>query len=76
MTGAALSFTAGVLLLQQQAALPAPAWLWLLPCCAALAAWRRALVLPAACACSSAAPDANASAAAVMYDATRVPPRR
>ena len=50
MTGAALSFTAGVLLLQQQAALPAPAWLWLLPCCAALAAWRRALVLPAACA--------------------------
>ncbi|HZN85365.1 MAG TPA: DNA internalization-related competence protein ComEC/Rec2 [Burkholderiales bacterium] len=48
MTGAALAFTAGVLLLQQQAALPAPAWLLLLPCCAALAARRRALVLPAA----------------------------
>ena len=50
MTGAALSFTAGVLFLQQQAALPAPAWLALLPLLAALAAWRRALVLPAACA--------------------------
>ncbi len=50
MTGAALSFAVGVLLLQQQAGLPAPAWLALLPLCAALAAWRRALLLPAACA--------------------------
>jgi competence protein ComEC len=48
MTGAALAFTAGVLLLQQLAALPAPAWLALLPLCLALAAWRRALLLPAA----------------------------
>lgn len=48
MTGAALSFTAGVLLLQQLAALPAPAWLALLPLCLALAARRRALLLPAA----------------------------
>ena len=48
MTGAALSFTAGVLLLQQQASLPGPAWLLVLPLCAALAAWRRSLVLPAA----------------------------
>ena len=48
MTATALAFTAGVLLLQQQAALPAAGWLALLPACAALAAWRRALVLPAA----------------------------
>ena len=48
MTAAALAFTAGVLLLQQQAALPALAWLGALPACAALAAWRRALVVPAA----------------------------
>ncbi len=48
MTAAALAFAAGVLLLQQQAALPALAWLGALPACAALAAWRRALVVPAA----------------------------
>lgn len=48
MTAAALAFTAGVLLLQQQAALPAALWLAALPACAALAAWRRALVVPAA----------------------------
>src|SRR5574339_216616 len=48
MTGAALSFAAGVLLLQQQAILPHPAWLLVAPACAA-AAWRwRALRLPAA----------------------------
>jgi competence protein ComEC len=50
MTAAALAFTAGVLLLQQQAALPAWPWLAALPACAALAAWRRALLVPAACA--------------------------
>ena len=38
MTGAALAFTAGVLLLQQQAALPPAPWLALLPVCIALAA--------------------------------------
>jgi competence protein ComEC len=48
MTGVALAFAAGVLLLQQQAALPAPAWLALAPLCAALGAWRKALALPAA----------------------------
>ena len=48
MTAAALGFAAGVLLLQLQAALPAPLWLVLAPVCAALAAWRRALVVPAA----------------------------
>ncbi|MDA1117234.1 MAG: DNA internalization-related competence protein ComEC/Rec2 [Proteobacteria bacterium] len=48
MTGAALAFTAGVLLLQQQSALPTPAWLALFPVCVALAAWRRKLLLPAA----------------------------
>jgi competence protein ComEC len=48
MTGAAVAFAAGVLLLQQQAALPAVGWLALLPLCAALAAWRRALAMPAA----------------------------
>lgn len=48
MTGAALAFTAGVLLLQQQSALPAPAWLALFPVCVALVAWRRMLLLPAA----------------------------
>jgi competence protein ComEC len=36
MTGAALSFVAGVLLLQQQAALPHALWLLWLPACAAL----------------------------------------
>ena len=45
MTGAALAFTAGVLLLQQQAALPQAPWLVLIPVCAALAAWRRLLLV-------------------------------
>ena len=48
MTATALAFTAGVLLLQQQAALPAAGWLALLPACAALAPWRCALAIPAA----------------------------
>jgi competence protein ComEC len=48
MTAAALAFTAGVLLLQQQAALPPWPWLAVLAACAALAAWRRALLVPAA----------------------------
>ncbi|MEO8717935.1 MAG: DNA internalization-related competence protein ComEC/Rec2 [Burkholderiales bacterium] len=48
MTAAALAFTAGVLLLQQQAALPAAFWLTALPACAVLALWRRAFVVPAA----------------------------
>src|SRR5512134_2194746 len=48
MTGAALAFAAGVLLLQQLPALPSVGWLVLLPACAALAAWRRALAIPAA----------------------------
>ena len=48
MTGAAIAFAAGVLLLQQQAALPHALWLTLLPPCAALAAWRRWLLVPAA----------------------------
>jgi competence protein ComEC len=48
MTGAALSFAAGALLLQQQAALPHAAWLLLAPACAALAWWRRPLVPAAA----------------------------
>jgi competence protein ComEC len=48
MTGAALSFTAGVLLLQQQAALPARAWLVVLPLLIALGMRHRAFVLPAA----------------------------
>jgi competence protein ComEC len=48
MTGAALSFAAGAVLLQQQAALPHAAWLLFLPACAAAAWWRRSLVLPAA----------------------------
>jgi competence protein ComEC len=48
MTGGILAFAAGVLLLQQQSALPALAWLWAIPACVALAAWRRALLLPAA----------------------------
>jgi len=47
MTAAALAFTAGVLLLQQQAALPAALWLAALPFLLALAAWRRPFVVPA-----------------------------
>jgi competence protein ComEC len=48
MTGAAIAFAAGVLLLQQQASLPPPAWLALVPLLAALAWWRRVFLLPAA----------------------------
>lgn len=48
MTPALLAFAAGVLLLQAQADLPAAAWLWAAPVCAALAAWRRALLVPVA----------------------------
>jgi competence protein ComEC len=48
MTGAALAFAAGVLLLQQQAALPQALWLTLLPACISLAAWKRILLLPTA----------------------------
>ena len=48
MTGAALAFTAGVLLLQQQAALPQVLWLVLIPVSIALATWQRMLLLPAA----------------------------
>jgi competence protein ComEC len=48
MTGAALAFSFGVLLLQQQAALPQVPWLALLPVCIALAAWKRMLLVPAA----------------------------
>ena len=48
MTGGILAFAAGVLLLQQQSALPAAAWLSAIPACVALAAWRRALLMPAA----------------------------
>lgn len=48
MTAAALAFAGGVLLLQQLAALPAAWWLAALPVCAALVAWRRALLVPAA----------------------------
>jgi len=48
MTLALLGFAAGVLALQLQPALPAPAWLALLPACAALAAWRRVFRFPAA----------------------------
>jgi competence protein ComEC len=48
MTGAALAFASGVLLLQQQAVLPQLPWLLLLPLCGALAVWRRILLVPAA----------------------------
>jgi competence protein ComEC len=48
MTGAAIAFAAGVVLLQQQAALPHALWLMLLPLCAAFAWWRRWLLVPAA----------------------------
>ena len=48
MTVVILSFVSGVVLLQLQPALPDTAWLWLLPCCVALAAWRRALAVPLA----------------------------
>lgn len=43
-----LAFVSGVLLLQLQPGLPAAGWLWLLPGCVALAAWRRVFALPLA----------------------------
>src|SRR5262245_42948857 len=48
MTVVILSFVSGVVLLQLQPALPHTAWLWLLPCCIALAVWRRAFAVPLA----------------------------
>jgi competence protein ComEC len=48
MTGAALAFAAGVLLLQQQATLPALAWVLLVPGLVAVAAWHGRLLAPAA----------------------------
>ncbi len=48
MTGAALAFALGVLLLQQQAVLPQTWWLLALPACVALAVWTRHLLLLAA----------------------------
>ena len=48
MTGVALAFAAGVLLLQQQDTLPAPLWTALVPLCAGLAVWRRSLAVPTA----------------------------
>jgi competence protein ComEC len=48
MTAGVLAFVAGVLLLQLQGALPAAAWLWGLPACLALGAWRPRLRLAAA----------------------------
>jgi len=48
MTAGVLAFVAGVLLLQVQGALPAAAWLWGLPVCLALGAWRPGLRLAAA----------------------------
>ena len=47
MTVAALAFAAGVALLQQQASLPGPGWFALVPFFVALAAWKRACVVPA-----------------------------
>jgi len=40
MTGGILAFAAGVLLLQQQPTLPAPAWLWAIPPLLGLSIWR------------------------------------
>ncbi|TAK44656.1 MAG: DNA internalization-related competence protein ComEC/Rec2 [Betaproteobacteria bacterium] len=48
MTRALLCFAAGVIALQLQPVLPAPAWLGLLPAGIALVAWRRRLALPVA----------------------------
>ena len=48
MTLVILGFVSGVVLLQLQPQLPDSAWLWLVPCCVALAAWRRVLVVPLA----------------------------
>jgi competence protein ComEC len=48
MTPALVAFAAGVLLAQLQEALPPVAWLWALPVSVALAAWKRALLVPCA----------------------------
>src|SRR5436190_10379049 len=48
MTLVILGFVSGVVLLQLQPQLPDTAWLWLVPCCIALAAWQRALAVPLA----------------------------
>lgn len=48
MSAVILAFVSGVLLLQCQAQLPAPAWVWLAPVCVVLALWRRALAIPLA----------------------------
>src|SRR5258706_3402994 len=48
MTLVILAFVSGVVLLQFQPELPDPAWLWLLPGCVALPAWRRGLAVPLA----------------------------
>jgi len=48
ITAAILAFAAGVLALQQQATLPGPLWLALLPVCVALGAWRRVALVPCA----------------------------
>lgn len=50
MNAVLAAFALGVLALQVQPALPAPAASWLAPACVALALWRRALAVPAACA--------------------------
>ena len=48
MTAGVLAFVAGVLLLQMQGTLPDAGWLWCLPVCLALGAWRPGLRLAAA----------------------------
>jgi competence protein ComEC len=48
MTPALVAFAAGVLLAQFQQALPPAAWLLALPASVALAAWKRALLVPCA----------------------------
>ncbi|HLE66556.1 MAG TPA: ComEC/Rec2 family competence protein, partial [Burkholderiales bacterium] len=48
MTRVILAFASGVLLLQLQSELPSQAWLWFMPACIALGAWRRALAVPLA----------------------------
>lgn len=47
-TLAAAAFAAGAALLQQQAALPAPGWLLLLPLCVAALLWRKPMAIAAA----------------------------
>ena len=48
MTLAALAFAAGAAVLQQQAALPAIGWVFLLPAFAGLVFWKKPLAVPAA----------------------------